>query len=84
MDQAANLSEVLAWSFILKSVLRTANSYDVSPDNNNNYYVLCFISGHELTHKNPLEFSGFLFFPVRLIGAKLAPPKTFKNLLTPD
>ena len=34
MDQAANLSEVLAWSFILKSVLRTANIYDVSPDNN--------------------------------------------------
>ena len=34
MDQAANLSEVLAWSFILKSVLRTANIYDVSTDNN--------------------------------------------------
>jgi hypothetical protein len=34
MDQAANLSEVLAWSFILKSVLRTANIYDVSMDNN--------------------------------------------------
>ena len=28
-DQAANLSEVLAWSFILKSVLRTANIIDV-------------------------------------------------------
>ena len=34
MDQAANLSEVLAWSYSLKSVLRTANIYDVSPDNN--------------------------------------------------
>ena len=31
-DQAANLSEVLAWSFSLKSVLRTANIFDVSPD----------------------------------------------------
>ena len=29
MDQAANLSEVLAWSFSLKSVLRTANIFDV-------------------------------------------------------
>ena len=38
MDQAANLFEVFAWSFILKSVLRTANIYDVSPDNNNFYY----------------------------------------------
>ena len=37
MDQAANLSEVLAWSFILKSVLRTANIYDVSQDNNDFY-----------------------------------------------
>ena len=34
MDQAANLSEVLAWSFSLKSVLRTANIFDVSPDTN--------------------------------------------------
>ena len=32
MDQAANLSEVLAWSFSLKSVLRTANIFDVSLD----------------------------------------------------
>ena len=32
MDQAANLSEVLAWSYSLKSVLRTANIYDVSSD----------------------------------------------------
>ena len=32
MDQAANLSEVLAWSYSLKSVLRTANICDVSPD----------------------------------------------------
>ena len=30
-DQAANLSEVLAWSFSLKSVLRTANIFDVFP-----------------------------------------------------
>jgi hypothetical protein len=30
LDQAANLYEVLAWSFLLKSVLRTANIYDVS------------------------------------------------------
>ena len=30
-DQAANLSEVLAWSFSLKSVLRTANIFDVAP-----------------------------------------------------
>jgi hypothetical protein len=35
MDQAANLCEVFAWSFSLKSVLRTANINDVSPDNNN-------------------------------------------------
>jgi hypothetical protein len=32
MDKAANLFEVLAWSFSLKSVLRTANISDVSPD----------------------------------------------------
>ena len=30
-DQAANLSEVLAWSLSLKSVLRTANISDVFP-----------------------------------------------------
>ena len=42
MDQAANLSEVLAWSFILKSVLRTANIYDVSPDNYKNKIYLIF------------------------------------------
>ena len=35
MDHAANLYEVLAWSYLLKSVLRTANIYDVSPDTNN-------------------------------------------------
>ena len=34
MDQAANLSEVFAWSYSLKSVLQTANIYDVSTDNN--------------------------------------------------
>ena len=34
MDQAANLFEVLAWSFSLKSVLRTANIIDVSQDTN--------------------------------------------------
>ena len=33
-DQAANLFEVLTWSFPLKSVLRTANNFDVLPDNN--------------------------------------------------
>ena len=31
MDQAANLFEVLAWSFSLKSVLRTVNIFDVFP-----------------------------------------------------
>ena len=36
MDQAANLSEVLAWSLTLKSVLRTANIYDVSSDTSDN------------------------------------------------
>jgi hypothetical protein len=30
-DQAANLSEVLAWSFSLKSVLRTVYIFDVFP-----------------------------------------------------
>ena len=34
-DQAANLSEVLAWSFSLKSVLRTAYIFDVLPGTNN-------------------------------------------------
>ena len=34
LDQTANLSEVLAWSFSLKSVLRTAYIFDVSPDIN--------------------------------------------------
>ena len=34
MEQAANLYEVLAWSFSLKSVLRTANIIDVSQDTN--------------------------------------------------
>ena len=36
MDQATNLSEVLAWSLTLKSVLRTANIYDVSSDTSDN------------------------------------------------
>ena len=34
MDQAANLYEVLAWSFSLKSVLLTANIIDVLPEAN--------------------------------------------------
>jgi hypothetical protein len=32
-DQAANLCEVLAWSYLLKLVLRTANTFDVFTGN---------------------------------------------------
>ena len=40
-DQAANLSEVLAWSFSLKSVLRTANIFNVSPYTNDRKWGNC-------------------------------------------
>ena len=42
-----------------------------------------FISGPKLTHKTRWDSAGFIFL-VRLIGLNGAPPKTFKNLLTPD
>ena len=37
MGQVANLCEVLEWSFSLKSVLRTANIFNVSPDTNETF-----------------------------------------------
>ena len=65
MDQAANLSEVLAWSFILKSVLRTANIYDVSPDNNDK--ILCFLYFLLLKIKNADAIIVFIVLIVFLL-----------------
>ena len=45
---------------------------------------MCLVSFQgPIQQRNPLNFSGFCD-TVRLIGLKLAPPKTFKNLSTPD
>ena len=52
-DQAANLSEVLAWSFSLKSVLRTANIFRCSPGHSNdkNLTNLIFIFFNSLVSR---------------------------------